>query len=433
MTNRRSIFAGSAGILPARGPQASCLFVTLLLFAGVGAACTNPSANSISPSIPVKVSEVREQNGARMLKASGNLAALETAPAAFEIPGRVTRIYVELGDHVEAGQILAELDHEEIGLLEEAARAQSEAAKASSDLAQEGARQEEIDAAQATEQQAEAASRLARSEYERAEFLFKRKSLTASDMERARTERDLAENRLREAQARLSALQTGLREEEKRRAASAADAADAQAQVARKKVANARLRSPITGYVAQKDLRLGQVIAPGIPAFVIVKTDPLKLVLGVTEEEISKLPRGARGTVTLQALPGRELVARAEHLGVAADPVTRLFPVEMLLGNPQLELRPGMIAEVSIPLAGNRRLVTLPSTAIVRTAEGRTAVFVADVNAGRAFSRPVETGEMRGEEIEIRSGVKPGEMIVTEGQHRLSDASPILIVGRSSR
>lgn len=405
--------------------------LTTLLLTGV--ACSERSAGRVPAPIPVTICEVQEKSVGRTLQASGNLTAFEAAPAAFEVPGRVTRIYAELGDRVAVGQVLAELDGEEIELLRTAAQAQSEAARASSDLARKGARQEEIDAAQAAQQQAEAACRLARSEHDRAAFLFGRRSLTASDMERAKTEKDLAENRLREAQARLSALQTGLREEEKRRASSAAQAADAQARVARKKVANTRLRSPIAGYIAEKNLRLGQVTAPGVPGFVIVRTDPLKLVVGVTEEEIGVLRPGVGALVTPQALPGSEFKARVAHLGVAADPATRLFPVELLLGNPRLELRPGMIAEVSVPLPSTLSMISVASEAVVRTAEGRTAVFVADTSVGRAFARLVETGRMTGAEIEIRSGLEPGEMVVTEGQHRLSDASPILITGRFGR
>ncbi|HWR53587.1 MAG TPA: efflux RND transporter periplasmic adaptor subunit [Bryobacteraceae bacterium] len=409
------------------GIKARALYGIAAISAAAMYGCTGSKANTpaVQP-VPVEVVKVSFEDQPRTVTASGSVLALEQAVAAFETPGRVLRIHAQLGDAVRRGQLLALLDPEEYAIHERMADAQNAAAQAGAEMARNGARQEEIDAARAAMSQAEAADALARAEYGRIEFLFSRKSVTASDMDRARAERDMAAQRLAEGRAKLSALETGLRREEKDRAFAAAGAAEAQAHLARKKRGDAVLRSPLNGFIARKDIELGQVIGAGAPAYFVVSLNPVKVRAGLPESAVGLLKRGMQAEITASAA-GKTFRGQVEYIGVAADPATRLFPVEITAANPAAELKPGMVAQVSIGTGARESVLAVPSDAVVRSPEGIPSVFILDAASGKVFLRRVDTGEMLDGRIRIRSGLNGGEAVVVAGQNSVSDGALVRV------
>ncbi|MGN1262563.1 MAG: efflux RND transporter periplasmic adaptor subunit, partial [Prevotella sp.] len=110
-----------------------------------------------------------------------------------------------------------------------------------------------------------------------------------------------------------------------------------------------------------------------------------------------------------------------------ADPASRAFTVKAIVENADYAIRPGMIAEVTFSIADDRKVITVGSSALLRTPDGQPYVYVADKERGQAFRREVALGAVRGSRIEVSSGLAAGETVVTGGAGKLSNGSRINI------
>lgn len=198
--------------------------------------------------------------------------------------------------------------------------------------------------------------------------------------------------------------------------------------IAQKKVRDTRLRAPFAGVIGMKAIEIGQMISPGIPVFTIVKNDKIYACSSIPESEIGQLKIGQKARVRVPALSGREFYGRVKYIGAVADPKTRTYIVKIILDNPIYILRPGMIANVSIETDRKIEILTIPGRAIVRDPDNLTYVFLADKESCRAFRKRVFPGSIHKNEIRIKNGLLPGDVLVLAGQHKLTDGCDIAII-----
>lgn len=225
--------------------------------------------------------------------------------------------------------------------------------------------------------------------------------------------------------ARVTAMfaQHAVSENDLQKAQVAVRIARTQEAMADKKLADSRLLSPITGVLARRGIEPFEQAGPGMPVFTVVQIHPVLVRVGVPETEIERFAVGQRATVTIPSLEGDSFPGRVRVVGIAADPVSRTYPLKVEVPNPRGRLRPGMIAEVRVEDRVRLRLLTLPGEAVVQNADQVSRVFVYDPQEKRVHARRVEVGAAYGTEIEIRSGLSEGELVVVGGQHRLQDGS----------
>jgi membrane fusion protein, multidrug efflux system len=213
------------------------------------------------------------------------------------------------------------------------------------------------------------------------------------------------------APADFSKIELGLRE------------ARAHEGLARRALQNAQLVAPLSGVVARRGIEAGEQVAPGLPVFTIVATDPVQIRAGVPEAEIGRVRVGQRATVLIPSLRGYSTEGTVRLVGVAADPASRTYTVRVALPNANGQLRPGMIAELRIREDAEVSALTLPGEAIVRDTHGATMVFVYSPSERRVEARPVTIGSVYGTEVEITAGLRGDEQVVVGGQHRVRDGS----------
>jgi RND family efflux transporter MFP subunit len=166
-----------------------------------------------------------------------------------------------------------------------------------------------------------------------------------------------------------------------------------------------------------------QLLAPGNPVVRIVEMDRLCLEVGVGASVVNSLAPGEEALVYVKALD-QEFTARLETVSPAADPRTKQYAVEVELPNADLELKPGMLAEVELVRAVAEDVVVVPCQAVI-TREEVTYVFVVD--EGEARERPVVTGIDNGQSIAILEGLSPGDKVVVKGQEFLSAGAAVRI------
>ena len=346
---------------------------------------------------------------------SGAVEANVTAQGAFQIAGRVAKVLVEEGQAVRKGQVLAELDEADYRNAYDAAAAQAEAAQASDRKALAGPRTQEVEQARIDFDRSQ-------DEYRRMKYLYDHKSLAANDFEKI-------EAAYKAAEQRYEMAKQGTRVEEKDSANATARAAVAQMHEAQKRLADCQLRAPIDGFVGLRRIDVGDTVAAGAPVIGVLDLNPVKVRVAIPESEIGKVKEGARATVSIPSLDGKQFEGELEVVGVAADAATRTYTGKIAVANPERLLRAGMVSEARIYSNKQVNALTVPAEAIVRDARGVTNVYVYEPTRGRVYARRVEVGAPVGSEIEVRSGLSGNEQVVVAGEQNVREGSPVKSVG----
>ena len=199
-------------------------------------------------------------------------------------------------------------------------------------------------------------------------------------------------------------------------------------KMAQKALSDARLYAPFSGYIAEKQAEAGQSVAPGVPIVKLVRIDRVKVSISVPEEEISQIRTGQPLQVRVSALGGKTFEAKVTEKSVTADALSRSYEVKGIISNPQHDLLPGMIAEVTTATEGataavgdlkSATTVTLPAEIIQIDADNRPFVWI--VVDGKAQRTYVTLGQNIGDNVQIAEGLKAGDKVICEGQQKVSN------------
>lgn len=185
---------------------------------------------------------------------------------------------------------------------------------------------------------------------------------------------------------------------------------------------NTLLISPINGVVTARNYDNGDLYS-GQPVLVVQSIDPVKLTVNVSEQYFSKVSKGDNVKIELDAYPGETFDAKVSLIYPTVDAMTHTFPVELIMRNSDLKLRPGMFARATMNL-GTMNHVVVPDIAIVKRAgSGDRYVYVYENGVVR-FCK-VELGQRLGDRYELVSGVENGAQIVITGQSKLADGKAV--------
>lgn len=314
---------------------------------------------------------VESRTGAEAVTLLGELAVDERnyAEVGVPVPARAMRLMAGPGDQVRAGQMLVELQSPELGKL----RAEYVSAQARLTLA-EGALKRKRD-------------------------LAAEKIVPQREVQEAETDATQAQAALRSASAALTAL-----------GVPPSASGDAESRDA----ATFGLRSPVAGTVLERNIVLGQMLDPATPAFRIANLATLWLTVHAFERDAVRIAKGASARLTFSALPGEQFPGVVSLLGAQVAKESRTIPVRIDVRNQRGLLRPGMSATAAVPVgASTSRVLTVPVAAVQRV-RNEWCVFLPK-DASTFEIRKIGRGRDLGDEVEVLSGLKPGEKIVVDG------------------
>lgn len=290
------------------------------------------------------------------------------AHIAPRVAGKVIRVMANLGDQVKPGQSLALIDSIEVG------EAQSAYAQALSEHA------------------------LAKSAMDRAEKLFADQIIPQKDYLRAKADYEKAKAVLRAAQDKRQALGVGDH-------ASSGGSPSIFPLVA-----------PFSGTVIEKAAVLGELAQPDRSLFSVADVSTVWIDANLYEKDLSKVNVGSLATITLAAYPGETFQGKVTYISNVIDKDSRTIKARVEIPNRDGRLKLGMFATASIATGGSAKAPLLPEDAIVLI-QGQPTAFVQE---GEGFeARPVELGDKLHGQVVIRSGIKPGETVVTHGAYAL--------------
>src|SRR6059036_3544156 len=300
-------------------------------------------------------------------QAVGTLRAVRGADIAPEVPGVITAIHFQSGQEIEAGAPLVQLNAET-----DLARLQSLAA----------------------------AAELAEVNYQRDQ-----KQLEIQAVSRAVVDADAAN--LKSAKAQL---------------------AEQQALVNKKLV-----RAPFDGRLGIRAVDVGQYVNAGTKLVTLQALDPVYVDFYAPQKSLGRIAVGQKIILKTDAFQGQQFPGEVSSIDPKVDPATRNVQVRATVRNPKHSLLPGMFATVVLASGGPQRFLTLPQTAVSYNPYGDT-VFVVEESKGRddkvaliAQQKFVTTGEARGDQVAILSGIKEGDTVVTAGQIKLRSGFPVIV------
>ncbi|ASE22935.1 efflux RND transporter periplasmic adaptor subunit [Pseudomonas protegens] len=231
------------------------------------------------------------------------------------------------------------------------------------------------------------------------------------------------------AQLKVSAVSQALVE---------ADEADLKAKLAaaeqqRALVAKKSIRAPFAGRIGITAVNPGQYLNPGDKIANLQTFDPIYIDFNVPQAQVQQVALGQSVTVSADGLPKQTFTGRVSSIDTQFDPNTRNVTVEATIDNPKRSLVPGMFARAVVASGGTQRYLTLPQTAVTYNPYG-TTVFIASqknndqgdavLTAQQTF---IETGPNRGDQVAVLSGVKEGDLVITSGQMKLKNGSPVKV------
>ena len=200
--------------------------------------------------------------------------------------------------------------------------------------------------------------------------------------------------------------------------------ARAQQKLHTKNLSDTKLYSPINGVLLKKLAETGEITGAGMPVFIVSDIRKIKVNAFIPEDELHNVRIGQIAKVTISSID-KTYEGKIIEVGSAADPASRAFSIKIEVDNPGLVIRPGMIAEARVFSGTNEEYLCVPHAAIQHDFNDQSFVYVVDTSQNRAFRRNVSLGKLVGDKIGITSGLIENEMIVTGGQQRLIDGSPV--------
>jgi len=353
----------------------------------------------------------------RFFEATGSLAGDQQTDVAPQTAGKVVALGVDIGTYVKRGQMLVQLDADELKLRVDQAAAQLEQAKAAVRQAEEKIglrpgqnfdpnRVAEVAAAKVTLD-------LAEKNLRRAEQLIESGDVSRSFFDEQRARRDQLKEQYEVAVAQARQNYAGVD-------VSRTNVANAQAALAlaRKSLSYAVIPAPIDGFVSERTADLGEYVSPQQKVATIVRTNPLRIRIDIPEQAIPQVKVGQSVSITTSAWPDKNFAGRIARIAPNVSAQSRTLTVEAEIENSSNALKPGQFATVRILQERADPAVLVPARSVISEA-GVNRVYV--IKNGHAEQRLVQTGQTDGDLIEIKSGVAADELIATSNLEQLSD------------
>ncbi|MBX7086644.1 MAG: efflux RND transporter periplasmic adaptor subunit [Leptospirales bacterium] len=415
--------------------------------------------------VSLKAARVETEEVLPRIDGAGSIDYFEKVEINAKTSGRVSRFYVKEGQVVTRYQKLLDLERVFLELELTQQEASLEGAKSELRLAEEKyltARREVEGRLKAIEKQSTLVKRAfaelekMRATFEGKEILFNEGGISREEFSTIRTELIAREAAYRMAQKDLEIATIGFRDEDlkKRGIAVPEDAGKktdlfidlntgvdrAQLDLGRSKVQSASaamnstrtllreatILSPVDGVVSARNKSVGEQVAggatgsPGQAILVLVDIHNVYSVMNVKESDLKDLQKGQVMEFKVDVYPKDSFHGTVEIINPVIDPKTHTLEVKAVLKNPGLRLRPGMFIRASVITGPPKQVILLPSSAVLPLQENKAYVFV--IRDGVIFRSDVSTGRQHSDDrIEIESGIKPGDVVVTEKLSQLRE------------
>lgn len=375
--------------------------------------------------LDVEAQQAQRRDIATYLTLDGQIAPLQDSTLSFQQSGPIAAIYVNQGDRVGAGQLLAKID--DSTLRAQLAQVQAQIAQASSQ-AQSSALNVPITQQQTSQAAASAKAALANAKltYDQDTQLFKQGYVSQSQLEQARAQYVAAQSQYNTAVANQGT--TGIQSSNAAAAREAVRAAQAQANVLTTEIGQTALYAPFDGVVTARLTDPGAMASPGTPVLRVSQINTVWVNVNVPDQDLAYVHSGTPVTFTASQLGSRGFTGTIATVNAVPTQGTLSYQARIRQPNPDAALRGGMLVSVTIEKEHHRNTIVVPRQAVAQTDQGSNVFIVGPDH--KAKEVPVQVGLQTDTLSEVHgSGIGPGTLVITTRPDALQNGSLVAVTG----
>jgi HlyD family secretion protein len=401
---------------------AFCLFSAAILLTTAGC---KKSDETDKPEVAVQAVAAHPADISRVINTEAIIFPIAQSIITPKINSPVKKFYVNRGQKVKQGQLLAQLENKDLSgaaLDNKGAYEQAEAAYNTSVNATlpEEVQKSELEV-QTAQQELDAAQKL----YSSREDLFKQGALPRKDLDAAAVQLAQAKSAYNTAKKHLDSLNAVGKQSALKSAGGQLTSAKGKLLTSEAQLSYTEIRSPIDGVVTDRPLYPGEMASTSAPLLTVMNVSQVIAKAHIPESDALLLRKGDKATLTA---PGMEkpLTGTVTVISPALDPNSTTVEVWVQAANPDQQFRPGMSVQLSMTAQTVHNALVVPSSALLNANADAAQVMVVD-SKSFAHSRDVKTGIQSQQETQIVSGLNPGDQVVSEGAYGLPDNTRVKI------
>ncbi len=301
------------------------------------------------------------------------------------------------------------------------AKSERDAAQANWQLLETGTRKEDLEAASADYEAARSSARFWVSEMARVEKLYKSKTITDSERDRVRQQRDATLQQRRAAKARLDRAVAGPRSEAIAAAAAQVQARGQALALAERQLHKATLRAPFAGRIERRFLDAGAYVnvfpSGGVPVVHLVDLSQVDVLVAVPENMLQHFSLGQPIEVASAVDPQLRVGADIIALGHVADPDSGTYQLRARIANQDARFTAGMVVTATAITRSSRPVIRVPVDVLCRAYGQPAYVYLVGPDGDRVVSREIKIGPITGDFVEVERGLSGGELLIVGGGH----------------
>jgi len=393
--------------------------LVLLVLSGCGTKAPEAEAQ---PEVTVDVAPVLATAISQKIAADAIVYPVNQSPISSKISAPIRKLYVERGDRVRPGQLLAELESQDLV----AAVNEAKAAWAQADIAVQAVNAgvpHELNKVQIEIDGAKSAVADQQRIYDHRQDLFKQGAIADKDVKDAAFSLEQAKNQQKAAEAKVQDYRGPAKDQELKAAEAARDAAKSKIDSANVSLGYARIISPIEGIVTDRPVFVGDAAVSGVPLMMVMDTSRIIARIHVSPQEAGVLHPGLPANLIVPGSTAKPGSGTITQISPAVDTGSTTVEVWVESGNPNGLLKPGMTLRVEAIVKSNPKALVIPAVAVLTASNGNTSVIVVDAE-NKPHSKPVTLGIRDGANVEVVDGLQNGERVVTAGAFELEKLDP---------
>jgi multidrug efflux pump subunit AcrA (membrane-fusion protein) len=395
-------------------------------FAFLLSACGKKQEAEVASPPAVQVTAVTQNTIRRIVAGDGVLFPEDQANVVPKITAPVRKFYVHRGDHVKQGQLVAELENRDLVAAATEAKTGIDVAESNLRAAEGSTIPEAMVKAQTDLEAARQARDSAKKVLDSREQLFKDGALAARQVDESRLAYVQAQGQYQAAEEHLKTLQGVGKEEQSKGAAAQVQTAKAHYESQQAQVAYSQVLSPIAGVVADRPLNEGDIAGPGMPLLTVMDVSRVVARVNVPQGDAPFVKAGQTAIIT-QSDNLEQIEGKVSVVSPSTDPNTTTVQVWVQIPNNDERLKPGTSVHAAIVTEEYKAASIVPAAAILPGEEGGTAVLTVTADS-IAHTRAVKVGVRQGNQVQILSGVNPGDEVVVVGGLGVDDKTKVKVV-----
>jgi HlyD family secretion protein len=397
-----------------------------ILFLLLSPACSKKEEETPEVIVPVQTAAAEKMPIRRFIQAQAILYAQEQASVTPKVSAPVSKFYVNRGDHVRKGQLLAELENRDLAAAVMETKANYDQAEANLQNTASAALPDEVAKARSEIQSDKEALDAAQKVFENRRALFQQGALPRKLLDESQVALAQIRSQYEIAQKHLDSLLKVGQGAQIKSSQAQVEAAKGRLQAAEVQLQYTKITSPIDGIVADRPLYEGETANAGMPLMTIVKISDVIARAHLPVDELRHLKIGNSAEIKM---PDSSVKAqgRVTVVSPALNPNSTTAEVWVQASNPGERMHPGSTVQVSILAETVQDAIVIPASAILPSAEGLADSVLVAGSDSVAHKRQVEIGIREGDKVQILKGLAAGDHVVTVGGFGVQDGAKIRI------